>query len=406
MSTTEAMSPEILGRPRHGGGAAAASDGAAALDRSRQAAPARRGLPLVAWLVLLAILAAILSAGYLHFAPSRHPAPVTPPAPPIAITSVPVTTSELVDQTTYIGSLQAAARVAISTYSAGHVTQLLFQEGQQVESGTVLLRLDDRVARADLASAQSQLSLKQSQLQRDSTLRREGFVPQTSIETSQADVLQAQTEVAARQADVDLLTVRAPFAGTLGQRQVELGQYVTPGQTLVELIDLSRMVTEFRVPQRTLASVQPGAKLTFTTDAFADRSFAGEVRFIAPQIDPKTRSFLVRAELQVPGRELLPGLFGHVQLETGTPRNLLTLPETALVRELTGSFVYRIEDGKARLTRVETGTSYQGRVEVRSGLKDGDQVVLTGQFKLKDGDPVTDVQPPPPAGDAATAPKA
>ncbi len=391
MSTIEAMPRKAV--------AGVPPGPAAGLDR---AARARRGLPPVAWLVLLAVLGAALAGGYLRFGPAWRdgPAVAQAPPPPVAVATGVAGTTELADQAVFTGSLQAAARVAVSAYTAGHVTAILFREGQQVESGTVLVRLDDRVARAQLDSAQSRLALKESALQRDATLRHEGFVPQTSLETSEADVAQARTEVAARQADLDLLTLRAPFAGTLGERQVEVGQYVTPGQTLVELIDLTRMTAEFRVPERTLASVHPGARVAFGTDAFADRTFAGEVRFIAPQIDPKTRSFLVRAELQVPGRELLPGMFGRVELEVGAPRPLLTVPEAALVRELTGSFVYRVEDGKARLTPVETGVTREGKVEIRGGLKAGDRIVVTGQFKLKDGDPVTEV---PPSGEAAAA---
>lgn len=360
------------------------------LHGAADARTTRRGLPLAAWLALIAGIAGLLVWGYVRFDPFAARSVAAPGGPvSVAVEAAEAKAVRLVDRLSYVGSTEAAEGASLSPYVAGHIKEILVQEGQNVGQGASILRLDDQVARAQLEAARVRLTLKVSQRDRDRTLRQEGFLPQTSLDASDAEVLEAQSEVTSREFDLHLLTVRAPFAGTLGTSRLTVGEYVTPGQKLMELVDLTRMMVEFRVPQRVLRLVRPEAVVTFTTDAFPDRSFTGKIRFVAPQIDPATRSFLVRAELQVPERELRPGLFGQVEVRTGAPRDGVVVPDAALVRQLTGSFVYRIVQDRASLTRVEVGARQAEGTEIVSGLAAGELVVVGGQFKLRDGDPVT-----------------
>jgi membrane fusion protein (multidrug efflux system) len=156
------------------------------------------------------------------------------------------------------------------------------------------------------------------------------------------------------------------------------------------------VAADIQVPERQLAQVRSGAAVTFQSNA-SEQAFKGEVAFISAVIDPDTRSFDVRATLEDPGEYLRPGLFGSLRLATGAPREALVVPEAALVQQLTGAAVYRVLAGKAKFTQIETGTRSPAGVEVRKGLAEGDQVVTSGQFRLRDGDAVA-VQPQAVAG--------
>ena len=350
------------------------------------------GLSAASWTVVVLICAGLLAGAFYRFNPFEHAPVATRTAPPVAVTAVTAATSTVQDRLTFTGSLTAPQRITISPYTSGHVTEILVPDGASVTAGTPLYRLDDRTAKAELALAEGKLALNSAKLQRDRTLQREGFLAQVSLGSSAADVAEAEIDAKVKRVNLDLLTIKAPFAGELGRHKVALGQYVAPGDAMVDLVDHATVTVDFHVPERQLAQVSPGAAVTFQSDATGDREFTGAVSFISAIVDPAARSFTVLATLPNPDRALRAGLFGRVGLATGAPREALVLPGSALVQQLTGASVYTVSNGKARLTPVEIGTHTGSGVEITKGLAAGDQVIASGQFRLRDGDAVAVVK--------------
>lgn len=348
----------------------------------------RTRLGPVGWLVVVLVCAGLLGGTVYHFDPFHKAADTTPAPPPIPVTAVTATTSKVQDQLTLVGSLIASQKITISPYASGHVTEILVPDGASVAAGTPLYQLDDRTAQAELALADGKLALQTAKLQRDRSLQRDGFMAQVSVGSTAADVAEAEVDRRMKHVSLDLLTIKAPFAGELGQHKVALGQYVSPGDAMVDLVDQDSIAADFRVPERRLADVRDGAGITFQSEALGEQTFAGKVSFVGSAIDPATRTFAVVAALDNTDRALRPGLFGRVELAIGPPREAIVLPESTLIAQLAGASVYKVVDGRAKLTRVETGTRTPMGVEITKGLVAGDQVVASGQFRLRDGDAV------------------
>jgi RND family efflux transporter MFP subunit len=353
-------------------------------------APERRSrLGLAGWLTIIVVCAGLLAGAAYRFNPFHKATNAPPPAPPIAVTAVMAATSKVQDQLTFVGSLIASQRITISPYTSGHVTEILVPDGASVVAGSPLYRLDDRTARAELALADGKLALKAAKLERDRSLQRDGFLAQVSLGSTAADVAEAEVDRGVKHVNLDLLTIKAPFAGEIGRHKVTLGQYVSPGDAMVDLVAQDSIAVDFHVPERRLAQVRQGAAIGFQSDALGDKAFAGAVSFIAGTVDPKTRTFAVLATIDNKDRVLRPGLFGRVDLAVGAPREAIVLPESALIQQLTGASVYRVVDGRAKLTPVETGTRTAAGVEITQGLAAGDQVIASGQFRLREGNAVS-----------------
>ena len=354
------------------------------------AAPRRRSrLGLAGWLTIVVICAGLLGGAFYRFNP-LHKATVTPPpAPPVTVTAVTAATAKVQDQQTFVGSLIASQRITISPYSSGHVTEILVPDGASVTTGTPLYRLDDRTAQAELALADGKLALKAAKLERDRSLERDGFLAQVSLGSTAADLAEAEVDRRVKHVNLDLLTIKAPFDGEIGRHKVTVGQYVSPGDAMVDLVAPDSLAVDFHVPERRLAQVREGAAISFQSDALGDRTFTGAVSFIAGAADPTTRTFSVLATVDNKDLALRPGLFGRVDLAVGEPREAIVLPESALVQQLTGASVYRVVDDRAKLTPVKTGTRAAAGVEITQGLAAGDRVVSSGQFRLREGDQVS-----------------
>jgi membrane fusion protein (multidrug efflux system) len=353
-------------------------------------APAERRLRLSwkGWLFIVLLCLSIAGAAFYRFDPLRPSAATTPVvAAPVAVTAAEARTQTVQPELTFVASLTALRRITISPYTSGHIVEILVPDGAEVTAGQAIYRLDDRSAQAELALARGRVEQNRAKLERDRTLQREGFLAQVSLATSRADLAEAEVDVQLKQLNLDLLTIKAPFTGRLERHQVALGQYVTPGTAMIDLVDPGEVAADFHVPERQLAQVRAGAAVTFSSGA-ASQSFPGTVSFISSVIDPETRSFAVRARLDGPGERLLPGLFGSLALATGTPREAVVVPEPALVQQLTSVDVYKVVDGKAQLVPVETGIRGPAGVEITHGLSAGDTVVTSGQFRLRDGDAV------------------
>lgn len=328
------------------------------------------------------------------FAQEKKPAQNQGP-PPTGVEVAAATPASITASITAVGTLQADESVIIRPEIAGRVAEISFTEGQPVKQGSLLLKLDDSVAQAEVDQAEADLALARSNYDRAIDLFRKGSGSARSRDESLA-ALQADTaRLALARAMLDKTRIVAPFSGLLGLRQVSVGEYVTPGQAIVNLEDVDPVKVDFRVPETFLARLRTGQSIRVQIDAFADERFAGEVYALDPRIDAEGRSVALRARIANPDSKLRPGLFARVTLITERRDNALMIPEQAVFARGEDSFVYVVRDGKAVLTRIVLGLRQGARVEVTEGLSAGDQVVSAGHLKLRDGAPVRIVEPAP-----------
>jgi multidrug efflux system membrane fusion protein len=305
-----------------------------------------------------------------------------------------------------IGSLAAVHQVTVSPEVGGRVTKIFFNPGAAVKAGDPLIQLNDEPERGDLANYQAQAQMAQVTLGRNSQLAQRSYATQETVDQNKMQLEQMQAMMAKTEAIIAQKLVRAPFAGRLGVRQVDLGQYLNPGAPIVTLTDLAHLYVNFTLPSQQRAAINVGQKVNVTSDAFPGRIFTAEITAIEPQIKPDTRTIAVQATMANPNDELLPGMFVNAAVVLPPQPDQVVVPETAVDYTLYGDSVYVIRqdgtsaDGKSALTAhrvsVTTGFRWNNHVAILSGLKAGDRVVAAGQVKLQDGAAVVVSANPPP----------
>lgn len=315
------------------------------------------------------------------------------------VSASPVKATEWTSMLRAVGTLRAVRGTDIAPQLPGVVADVPFTSGDEVKAGDLLLQLDDADDAANLNALRATAELARLTYERNRQLVKTRAVSQSALDSAVASYRSAQAQVAAQQALVDKKRIRAPFAGRVGIRLVDVGQYLTPGTKVTTLQALDPIYVDFSLPQRNVRDLRAGEKVVATTDAFPEASFEGRIVAIDPKLDPETRNVAVRAELANADRKLLPGMFASVTVMVGAPRKLLTLPLTAITYNPYGQSVFVVEkgepgpDGKpaltARSTFIATGETRGDQVAVAAGLKEGDVVVTAGQIKLKNGTPVS-----------------
>lgn len=358
-------------------------------------------------IALLLVLLALGGAGYWYFIDQSGTvgqlltlvkgggkdgaaAPAAPPAParPMPVEAVAVKVGAVTRTVTAVGSLMSSESVVIRPEVSGRITAIAFTEGQPVKKGAVLIRLDDAVARATLAQAQASLVFSRADLNRASELFRQNSGTAKAREQALAKLQADEAAVQLAQAQLDKLTLAAPFDGVLGLRAVSVGDVVQPAAALVNLEAIDQLKLDFRVPEAYLPAVRAGQTLDVTVDAFPGRSFQGTVYAINPLLDVNGRAVVIRARVPNAGLELRPGLFARVALALTENPSAVLVPEQALFAQGTQQLLYRVVEGKAALTKVKIGVRRNGEVEVTEGVGPGDTVVTGGQIKIRDGAPV------------------
>jgi membrane fusion protein (multidrug efflux system) len=325
--------------------------------------------------------------------------------PPATVSTIVAHATDWQDTRQAVGTIRAVRGADLAAEVSGVVDSVDFDSGRDVAAGTILLRLrpDDDAAR--LADLQASADLAASNLARDTKQFRAQAVSQASIDADESRLRSARAQIAQLQALMAEKIVRAPFAGRLGLRMVDQGQYLAAGTMVVTLQALDPLYVDFYLPQQALASVQTGEQATLTVDAFPGRQFTARIDAISPKVDAGSRMAQLRATLPNPDRVLLPGMFATVRLNVGAVHRYLTLPNAAIVYNPYGSLVYVVKDGKARQAVVRTGATRGDQVAVLAGLDEGDTVVTAGQIKLRQGSavvvnnsvqPADDPQPHPP----------
>jgi multidrug efflux system membrane fusion protein len=373
----------------------------------------KRPIRPVRWFIIVALLLGALVGGLVWFNSFRGQmikqffATNKPPAVPV--TEAVAKTEVVPNLLTAVGELVAVHQVNVTADVNGRVTEIKFEPGAHVEQGTPLLQLFDAPERGDLANFKAQATVSQLSLERAKQLASRQFGPQATVDQAQAAFDQAQAGIAKTEALISQKLVRAPFAGDLGVRKVELGQYLTAGTAIVSLTDLSQLWANFTVTEKDSGNLKVGQTVRLKVDAYPGRVFEGKITTIEPQIASDTRNIRVQATIANPEKILKPGMFVTTTVVLPDKPPVITVPETAVDYTLYGDSVFLItdkpgDDGKPNLTVartfVQTGTRIDGRVEILKGLKEGDRVVALGQLKLQPGAAVaisTDPAPPIPA---------
>lgn len=349
----------------------------------------------VIWSVLVAALAIGAIVGFDLFRKQMMAsffAAQTPP--PVAVNVETVTASSVAQTLSAIGSIAAVHQVTISPETAGLVTSIAFVAGQPVKAGDLIVQLNDATERAELDGFRAQQKLAEIALKRARQLAGSSASSQAQLDQAQSSYDTATAGIARAEAVINQKALRAPFDGTLGVRQTEVGHFLDRGKPAVQLTNLDELYVEFALPEQTRPQISLGQAVDVSVDAYPGRTFAGQIAVIDPQINVATRSIRLQAVVANPERLLNPGMFATVNVALPPAEGQITVAETALSYSLYGNFVYVVEDGgadakgpvlKAKRTTVKTGAAVDGRLIVTEGLKAGDRIVTTGLGKLFDG---------------------
>lgn len=310
-------------------------------------------------------------------------------APAVTVSSAVVASDRWQVKVASVGSLRAIQGVAVSSEVPGSIAAISFQSGQRADLGAVLVQLDATAEEADLRSLQAQLELARLDYERS-----RGLAQNTALSQAQLDRAKSVLDSLAAQADeqratIAKKTIRAPFAGELGIRQVSIGEYVSPGTEMVTLQQLNPIYADFTLPERYLEQLEVGQTVELEVAAFPSEAFSGTLTAISPKVEETTRNVQLQATLDNPQTRLRPGMFARVFVLVGGMDSVLTLPRTAISFYPYGDSVFVIEAQGEDLVvarhQVTTGRIRDGRIEVLSGLEVGDRVVSAGQLKLRSG---------------------
>jgi len=371
---------------------------------------------------VIVLIAALAGGKYLQI---RKLIASIPKPQPQTVSTIEVQAQPWQSQLKSVGTLSPVRGADLASEVAGLVRSVNFKSGQDVPAGALLVQLSADSDAAQLQALQAAADQAETALKRDQAQLAVRAVSQAQVDADTNNLKAARAQVAQQAANVAKKAIRAPFAGRLGITALQPGQYVNAGATLVTLQTLDPIHVDFSLPQQQLAGLAVGQAVTLAVDAFAGQSFAGTINAINPKVDPATRTVQVQATVANPKRDLLPGMFAEVRVNLGNAQPQLTLPQTAITYNPYGSTVFVVEKASAVQARaaasaasaasgamaaatppapaasaangeqlvaqqvfVETGPTRGDQVAITKGLTAGQQVVTSGQIKLKNGTPV------------------
>jgi membrane fusion protein (multidrug efflux system) len=329
--------------------------------------------------------------------------------PPVTVTAEPARVEKWIERLPSIGTLIASQGVEVTSQVAGIVTEVLIDSGKEVPQGTKLVQLDSAVELADLDNAVAVQREAELAYERQADLMQKRVTSEATLDTARAKREVAAAAVKRIQAVIAQKVISSPFAGRLGIRKVEKGQYVSAGMALVSLQALDPIRADFPMPEQYVGKLKVGQPIELTVDAYPGQVFKGEIQSLDARVAQDTRTLLVRGLLPNPDRKLLPGMFANVTVLVGQPAEVVTVPRTAVTYSLYGDSVYVVKPAPAGGTPpaaagaaaaaekpaapplvverrfVRTGQVREDRVAVTFGLEAGEDVVTTGQLKLNPG---------------------
>lgn len=373
---------------------------------------------------MLAMLGAVLVvvlllAGYKAYSIRQQIQQFSAPQPPISVSAAIAEQRDWQERLAGIGTLKASQGVDLTTEVSGTVRELMFRSGEKVAAKQPLLQLDAAVEQASLEAAEAELSLARVEYERGRSLVGRQMISKSEFDRLAAQLQKNTGNVSQLKALLGKKRLIAPFAGTIGIRQVDVGDYLAAGSNIATLQDLSTLYLDFFLPEQAVPKLQVGQQVQLSTAAFPGETFKGEIAAINPKVDENTRNVLIRATLPNPDDKLLPGMFANLEVLLPNRESRVVVPETAVTFSLYGNSVYVVENekddagqprkdeqGKPRLVVkrvfVETGERRDGEVVVLKGIDAGQQVVTTGQLKLDNGSHVS-ISADPAANSQASA---
>lgn len=318
--------------------------------------------------------------------------------PPQVVTSAVAQDDEWENVLSATGSLVAVQGLTLRTEEAGRVVRIDFESGAAVDTGEVLVELDTSTEQAELRAAKAAESLARANLARARDLRNKRTLSPAELDAAEAEFQAATAKVEGIRTSIEKKTVRAPFAGRLGIRQVNIGEVLSVGDPIATLQTLDPIYVDFALPQQWLGALEPGTQVRVTTDAAAGETYDGKINAVSPEVDPVTRNVRARATIENRGEKLRAGMFANVEVVLPSREKVLAIPLTAVLFAPFGDsvFVIEAEDGDAaesgdepklhvRQRFVRLGTRRGDFVAVVKGLEAGERVVSSGVFKLSSG---------------------
>jgi len=374
-------------------------------------------LPIPAQVLAAVVIvgsAILLLAGYKFFsvrqAIAKH-ANFAPP--PEAVTSIDAAESEWHSSLSAVGSVAAVQGVTLGIEEAGIVRSIFVESGTQVEKGTVLVELDTSVEEAELKGSIARLDRARHELERTKSLGEKNAISKSEFDKAEADFRSADSEAAALRARIARKRVVAPFAGKVGIKEVNVGQYLAAGAPVIPLHALNPLYVNFSLPQQAIQELSPGQKVTVTLEGTSVRELEGTLTAINPQIEERTRNGSLQVTVQNPKEILRPGMFVRVSMSLPSKQTVIAIPNSSISYAPYGNSVFVIETMKdpkgneylgVRSQIVKLGGQRGEQVAILRGLTPGEKVVTTGVFKLRPGAAVTINDALSPSNDPAPSP--
>lgn len=359
--------------------------------------------------IIALALAGLAGLGFIAYTANRTPAagplapattPATAPATapgkagggspasfPTSVEVARVKSNDFTDDVSAVGTLKSNESVVLRPEIAGRIAAIGFKDGSVVGKGIELVALDAAIQQAELQQARANLALAQTSHQRNLELLGRKFLSQQAVDNSAATLKVQEAAVQLAEAKVAKASIRAPFRGMVGLRNVGVGDYVKDGQELINIEDVATLRVDFKLPETYIGRLSKGQSVEVTTDALAGEKFKAVLDATDPLVDANGRAIAARARLDNAAGKLRPGMFVRVRLLFGERKGVLMLPEQAIVPGGQPA-VFKVVDGKATLVKVRLGVRRAAQVEVVEGLAEGDVVVTAGQLKLREGSPV------------------
>lgn len=341
------------------------------------------------FLLLPALAAAILQPGCGPGADAKAPA-----APPPQVRTIRLAPEDVVLSTTVVGTLEPAARVVVAAQEEGVVTAVAVREGDRVAAGDLVVQLDDRRIRAELAEAEARLLDAKAQARRAKALEADGLISPSEAETIRASEAMAEARAELLRTRASFTRITAPVSGVVLARRVEVGNLASARTPLVELAAGAGLLLRVPVSELEVVHLRPGDAASVRVDALPDASLTARIARIFPAAEGTTRQVTVELSLEAPPAAVRPGFLARARLVLETRKGVLLVPEPALQRgSETPHFVWVLDGDTARVRPVEPGERVDGRVVVRKGLAAGDEVVVEGLVRLRDGGPARRAAP-------------
>lgn len=363
--------------------------------------------------LVVALLLAVLTIGLGYFQFFFKPAMIKgfitgAKMPPAVVAAEEAKQESIIPRISAIGTTRAVQGIDVSSQVGGIIRAIRMESGQDVAKGTPLVEIDDSTEQADLKAGLATLKNAELALDRQRQLNAGGNSAKASLDAAQASRDSAAASVERTRAIIAQKAVAAPFAGRLGIRKVDVGQYVSPGTSFVTLQQLNPIYIDFPVPEQNLERLRPGQSVELQVDAFPGKTFAAKIKYVDARVSADTRNVLVRAEADNKDFQLLPGMFANVNVLAGDAAQSVTIPRTGVAYSLYGDSVFVIKatkdkDGADQLIAerrfVRTGDALGDRVIIREGVKAGEKVITQGQLKLQPNarvsiDPQSNLVPP------------